>query len=55
MRRALENLRAIVGLHLAVIADEYGIEIEADLAQILPPDASADDDPSFRPGWDEPL
>ena len=50
---ALENLRALVGLHLALIADKYNIEIEPDLAQILPPDASADDDPSFLPGWDE--
>jgi hypothetical protein len=52
---AVENLRALIGLHLAVIAGEYGIEIEPDLAQILPPDASADDDQSFLPGWDEPL
>ena len=36
------------------VADEHGIEIEPDLAQILPPDA-ADDDLPFLPGWDEPL
>jgi hypothetical protein len=48
---ALENLRALVGLHLAVIADRYGLEIEGDLAEILPPDASADDDLSFVPGF----
>jgi len=28
---AVENLRALIGLPLAVIADEYGIEIEPDL------------------------
>jgi hypothetical protein len=41
-RRALEALRAIVGLHMAIIVDRYGIEIDPSLAQILP-DVSADD------------
>jgi hypothetical protein len=50
-----ESASPLVGLHLAVIADEYDIEIEPDLAQILPPGASAGADPSFLPGWDEPL
>jgi hypothetical protein len=50
---ALENLRVLVGLHLAVISEKYGIEIEPDLKQILPPDTAADDDPSFLPGWEE--
>ena len=50
---ALENLRALVGLHVAVIAGQYGIKIEPDLAKILPPDTSDDDDPSFVPGWED--
>src|SRR5215470_4615066 len=52
---ALENLRALIGLHLAVIAGECGIEIGPDLAPVLPPDASAGDGQSFPPGRDEPL
>jgi hypothetical protein len=49
---ALGELRSLVGLHLAVIADRYGIEVEPDLARILPPDISADNDPSIVPGWE---
>jgi hypothetical protein len=37
-----------------VIANQYGIEVEEDLAQILPPDVSADNDPSIIPGWEDP-
>jgi hypothetical protein len=51
---ALGELRALVGFHLAVIAEQYGIEVERDLAQILPPADPGDDDPSFIPGFDQP-
>jgi hypothetical protein len=50
---ALGELRSLVGLHLAVITDQYDIEIEDDLAQILPPDIASDNDISFIPGFDE--
>jgi hypothetical protein len=50
---ALGELRSWVGFHLAVIADQYGIDVEPDLAQILPPDVSDDNDPSIIPGWEE--
>jgi hypothetical protein len=50
---ALGELRSLVGLHLALISDQYAIEMEPDLAQILPPDTSADDDLSFVPGFDQ--
>jgi hypothetical protein len=40
-------------LHLALIADQYGIEIESGLALILPPDVSADNDLSIIPGWED--
>lgn len=52
---ALGELRSHVGLHLAVIADQYGIEVEPNLAQILPPDVAADNDPSIVPGWEDLL
>jgi hypothetical protein len=51
---ALGELRSLIGLHLTVIADQYGIEIEPGLAQILPPDVSADNDPAILPGWEDP-
>jgi len=50
---ALGELRALVGLQLAVIAGQYGIEVEDDLARILPPEAPADNDPPILPGWDD--
>jgi hypothetical protein len=51
---ALGDLRSLVGLHLAVIARQYGIEVEPDLARILPPDISADDDTADpRPSWED--
>jgi hypothetical protein len=50
---ALGELRSRIGLHLAVIADQYGIEVEPGLAKILPPDVSADDDPTILPGWED--
>jgi hypothetical protein len=34
----LGELRSAVGLHLAVIAVKYGLEIEDDLGAILPPE-----------------
>jgi hypothetical protein len=50
---ALGELRALVGLHLAVIAGQYGIEVEEDLAEILPPEVPTDNDPSILPGWED--
>ena len=41
--RAHETLRALLGLHLRIVVDQYAIEIEPDLAEILPSDASVDD------------
>jgi hypothetical protein len=38
---------------LAVIADQYGLDVEEDLAQILPPDVSVENDPSTIPGWED--
>lgn len=49
---ALGELRTLVGLHLAVIADQYAIEVESGLKQIFPPEIVADDDPPLLPGWD---
>ena len=51
---ALERLRTLVGMHVAVIASEYGITLEPDLAQILPPEFFDDDnDPSIIPAWED--
>jgi hypothetical protein len=50
---ALGELSSLVGIHLAVIADQYNIEVEPELARILPPDVAADDDPSIIPGWED--
>jgi hypothetical protein len=50
---ALSNLRTLVGLHLQVIAEKYGIDIEPELAHILPPDISFDNDLSILPGWED--
>lgn len=50
---ALGELRSRIGLHLAVIADQYGIEVEPSLAKILPPDVSADNDSTILPGWED--
>ena len=51
---ALGDLRSLVGVHLAVIAGQYGIEVEPDLARIFPPDISADDDTADpRPSWED--
>jgi hypothetical protein len=40
---ALGELRGIVGLHVARIATEYGLDVEDDLAQILPGPDDSDD------------
>jgi hypothetical protein len=48
---ALGELRSRVGLQAALIAYHYDIEVEDDLAQILPP--PLDDDPSFVPGFED--
>lgn len=48
---ALGELRSRVGLQIALIAGHYDIEVEDDLAQILPP--LVDGDPSFIPGFEE--
>lgn len=50
---ALGELRSRIGFHVALIADQYGIEIEPGLALILPPDVSADNDLSIIPGWED--
>jgi hypothetical protein len=50
---ALGELRSLIGLHVAVIADQYGIEVEPDLKQIFPPDISADNDRAIIPGWED--
>lgn len=51
---ALGELHTLVGLHLAVIPYHYDLEVEDDLAQILPPDVSADNDSSIIPGLEDP-
>lgn len=43
---ALGELRSQVGLHVAAIAYQYKIEVEDDLATILPPTPREDDDSS---------
>lgn len=48
---ALGELRSRIGLHVALIAYHYGIEVEDELAQILPP--PLDDDPSFESGFED--
>jgi len=40
---ALGELRSTIGLHLAMIAVKYGLEIEDELATILPPEADEND------------
>jgi hypothetical protein len=44
---ALGELQTLIGLHVAVIADQYDIEVEDDLTRILPPAEQGHDDPSF--------
>lgn len=40
---ALGELRGVIGLHLARIAAQYGLDIEDDLARILPGADDGDD------------
>jgi hypothetical protein len=47
---ALGELRSRVGVQVALIAYYYDIEVEDELAQILPP--PLDDDPSIVPGFE---
>lgn len=49
---ALGELRSRIGLHIALIADHYNIEVEEKLAEILPPDI--EDDLLFPPRFGEP-
>ncbi len=41
---ALGQLRAVIGQHVAIIATKFGIDIEDDLASILPAADTNDDD-----------
>ena len=50
---ALGELRSRVGMHLQVIAGQYGIDVEPELARILPPDVAADSGLAILPGWDD--
>lgn len=43
LNQAIGELRGIFGLHVALIASRYGIDVEKDLASILPPE---DDEPA---------
>jgi hypothetical protein len=47
---ALGDMRSLVGVQLDIIVRNYGLEIEEDLAQILPPQESGED-PSWVPGF----
>lgn len=46
---ALGDLRTSVGMHIAAIAVKFDLEIDDELASIVPP---GDDDPSWLPGFD---
>lgn len=47
---ALGDMRSSAGMYVAVIAVEFDIEVDDELASILPPD---DDDPSWVPGFED--
>lgn len=49
---ALGDLRTSVGMYIAMIAGNFNIKVDDELASILPPD---DDDPSWLPGFDDQL
>jgi hypothetical protein len=56
---ALGDLRTLVGIHVALIAFQYDIPVEDDLATIMPPAASEgdgedDEDKSWIPGFPPP-
>lgn len=44
LNQAIGELRGVFGVHIALIASRYGVDVEDDLASILPPDA--DDAPA---------
>ncbi|SRR6266545_5473233 len=48
---ALGDLRTLIGVHVALLAKSYTIEVEDYLASILPPEPIDDDDPSWMPGF----
>ncbi len=51
---ALGDLRTLVGWQVATIAGEYEIEVEPELAAIMPPSLDSDeDDPSWLPGFED--
>jgi hypothetical protein len=48
---ALGDLRSLMGVQVALIADQFSLEVEEDLLRILPPVDEAD--PSFVPGFEK--
>jgi hypothetical protein len=46
----LGDFRTLMGVQIARIAARYGLEVEEELMQILPPEDK--DDPSFIPGFE---
>lgn len=38
LNQAIGELRGVIGVHVALMASRYGIDVEDDLATILPPD-----------------
>lgn len=42
--KAIEKMRTLVGLHLAVIAHQYHLAVEPDLAQIFPPEVDGNNE-----------
>jgi hypothetical protein len=46
---ALGDLRTSIGFYVAAMAGRFGIDVDDDLARILP---AADDDPSWIPGFE---
>ncbi|HZM83529.1 MAG TPA: DUF6650 family protein [Candidatus Limnocylindrales bacterium] len=52
----LGDLRTLIGIQIASLAIAYDLEIELDLASILPPQPSDDlDAVAWIPGFDEPV
>jgi hypothetical protein len=48
---ALGKLRAVVGLHVALLSTKFGIDIEHELAAIIPPDPGNESDDEEEPPW----
>lgn len=48
---AVAELRTTFGFYIAALASKYGIAVDDDLANILPPEADQDDDSSIIPGF----